>query len=43
MKETNLTPWGLTNDLVVTTNSKKSAEAIVGINNIEGLNNVFKL
>lgn len=44
MKEINLTPWGLTNDLVVTTNSKKSAEAIVGIsNNTEGLNNVFKL
>lgn len=43
MKEINLTPWGLTSEWVVTTNSKKSAEVIVGINNTEGLNNVFKL
>lgn len=37
-----LTPGGLTSETVVTTNSEKSAEVIVG-RNTEGPNNVFKL
>jgi len=32
-------PWGLTSEIVVTTNSEKSAEVIVCIN-AEGLNNI---
>ena len=40
MKVNGLTPLDLTSELVVTTNSEKSAEVIVG-RNTEGLNNMF--
>ena len=39
MKVLELIPWGLTSETVVTTNSEKSAEVIVG-GNTEGLNNL---
>lgn len=42
MKVLELIPWGLTSDLVVTTNSEKSAEVIVG-GNTEGLNDILAL
>ena len=39
MKVLGLIPWGLTSEEVVTTNSEKSAEVIVG-GNTEGPNNL---